>query len=91
MLQGYKNYIVIKECSTKEDDFLSKILINNNLKKKDNTGVVVSVGFNVKGELNIGDLVLYSKYSDKIIKNNGEEFICVEEKNILLRIDKGDN
>ena len=58
--------------------------------------VAVSDGKTADGEkvaiqLEIGDTVLYSKYSGFVFKLDGEEFVIIRQSDILAKLTKGDN
>ena len=52
----------------------------------DGAGEVVEVGEGVT-RVKVGDRVLYAKYSGQEIKIDQDEYVVIEEKNILAKVD----
>ncbi len=72
---------------------LNFVLPESMTKEKSAQGKVVAVGEGkwtdgklVKIRLNVGDQVLFSKYSYDEVEHNGEEFYLLKEENILAII-----
>lgn len=67
------------------------IYLPDNAKEKPQQGKVLAVGpgkYNDKGELikvqvNVGDTVIFAKYSGTEVKYQGEEYLIVKESDIL--------
>jgi co-chaperonin GroES (HSP10) len=61
------------------------IHIPDQYQKPSNRGVVVEVGSEVKTHVQVGDLVLFSEYSNMPIELDGEEFLLVRSVDTFLR------
>jgi len=74
-----------------EEKTASGIYLPDNAKEKPQQGKVLAVGpgkYNDKGELikvqvNVGDTVIFAKYSGTEVKYQGEEYLIVKESDIL--------
>ena len=74
-----------------EEKTASGIYLPDNAKEKPQQGKVIAVGpgkYNDKGELikvqvNVGDTVIFAKYSGTEVKYQGEEYLIVKESDIL--------
>jgi len=69
----------------------SGIVLPGNAKEKPQEGEVVAVGSGkildngqkVALEVSVGDRVIYSKYAGSEVKNSGEDYLILSEKDIL--------
>jgi len=74
-----------------EEKTASGIYLPDNAKEKPQQGKVLAVGpgkYNDKGELikvqvNVGDTVIFAKYSGTEVKYQGKEYLIVKESDIL--------
>ena len=78
-----------------EETTKSGIVLPGNSKEKPQEAEVVAVGpggivdgNEVKMEVSISDLVIYSKYAGTEVKVNNEEFIIVRQSDILAKLQK---
>lgn len=71
--------------SVSETKTSSGIYIPESAKEKQNTGEVISIG-KIEDEINIGDKVLYSKFTGTEVELDGEQYIILEIKDILAII-----
>jgi chaperonin GroES len=82
--------VVVKQAPS-EEKTKSGILIPDSAKEKPSEGTIVAVGSGrildngqkVPMEVKIGDKVIYSKYGGTEIKLEGEEYVILQERDIL--------
>jgi len=80
-----------------EEVLASGIVIPDTAKEKPQQGEVLAAGpgrlddngKRVAMEVNVGDRVLYAKYSGQEIKLNQEEYIVLSEKDVLCKVASG--
>lgn len=66
------------------------LILSGNAKEKPQEAEVVAVGpgtEDVKMEVAVGDIVVYSKYAGTDLKLHGEEYTIVDQKDILATIE----
>jgi len=72
-----------------EQKTASGIIIPDSAKEKPQRGKVVAIGKSKKDEemeVNVGDMVLYGKYSGTEIKIDNEDYLILNQHDILLII-----
>ena len=74
--------LVIKQVVA-EETTKSGIVLPGQTKEKPQEATIVAVGKDVKEELNVGDTVIYSKYSGNNVKVDDVEYIIVKEEDVL--------
>jgi chaperonin GroES len=77
---------VLVEPVAAETKTASGIIIPDNAKEKPQKGKVVAVGNGTKDEkmtVNVGDTVLYGKYSGTELKLEGQDYLIMRESDIL--------
>jgi chaperonin GroES len=77
---------VIIEVSPAEEKTTSGIIIPDTAKEKPQEGVVVAVGNGKKDEpmsVQIGDHILYGKYSGTEISHEGKDYLIMRESDIF--------
>ncbi len=74
--------LVIKQVVA-EETTKSGIVLPGQTKEKPQEATIVAVGNGVKEELNVGDTVVYSKYSGTNVKVDDVEYIIVKEEDVL--------
>ena len=74
--------LVIKQVVA-EETTKSGIVLPGQTKEKPQEATIVAVGKDVKEELNVGDTVIYSKYSSNNVKVDDVEYIIVKEEDVL--------
>ncbi|HZW49894.1 MAG TPA: co-chaperone GroES [Bacillota bacterium] len=82
---------VVIKVLPQEEKLASGIVLPGNAKEKPQEGEVVAVGtgktldngHKVALEVSVGDKVIYSKYAGSEVKNCGEEYLILSEKDIL--------
>lgn len=82
--------VVIKVLA-QEEKLASGIVLPGNAKEKPQEGEVVAVGSGkildngqkIALEVSVGDKVIYSKYAGSEVKNCGEDYLILSEKDIL--------
>lgn len=77
--------VLIKPAAA-EEKTVSGIIIPDSAKEKPLKGEVVSVGNGTKDEemiLNVGDVVLFGKYSGTEIEHEGEKYLIMRQNDIL--------
>ena len=90
-LKPLHDRVVIERLEADEQTSSGGIIIPDTAKEKPQRGKVVAVGegaFNEKGDrnkldVNVGDEVLFGKYSGNDIKVEGKEFLIMRENEIL--------
>jgi chaperonin GroES len=88
--------VVVKPVE-KEDKTKSGIVIPDTVKEKPQEGIVEAVGTGrildngtkVPMELEVGDKVLYAKYSGNEFKLDDVEYLIIPEKDVLAIVDNG--
>ena len=79
-----------------EETLASGLVIPDTAKEKPQQAEVVAVGpgrvddngKRVPMEINVGDIVVYAKYSGNDIKLGQEEYLILSEKDVLAKIQK---
>ena len=87
--------LVVKN-QQQEEVLASGIVIPDTAKEKPQQAEVLAVGpgrIDEKGnrvpmEINVGDIIVYAKYSGNDIKVNNEEYLILSEKDVLAKIQK---
>ena len=74
--------LVIKQ-AVAEETTKSGIVLTGQTKEKPQEATVVAVGKDVKEDLKVGDVVVYSKYAGTNVKVDDEEYIIVKEEDVL--------
>ena len=77
---------VIVEVSQAEEKTASGIIIPDTAKEKPQQGVVVAVGTGKKDEpmtVQVGDRILYGKYSGTEINHEGKDYLIMRESDIF--------
>lgn len=90
----YNNVLV--KVYEEEEKTKGGIIIPDNAKEKPSTGEVIAVGEGSRdkeGELipmtvNVGDIILFGKYSGTEVKLNDEDYLVLKETEILGIIEK---
>ena len=85
---------IVVQASEAETTTASGIVIPDTAKEKPQEGKVLAVGpgrINDSGtripvDVNVGDVVLYSKYGGTEIKHNGEEYLILSARDVLAVI-----
>ncbi len=78
---------VVVKPSPAEEKTKGGIIIPDTAKEKPQRGEVVAVGPGKDGNLmtvQVGDTVLYGKYSGQELNYNGEDFLIMREDDILV-------
>ena len=83
-LKPLKNRVVAKVEKPAEKTS-SGLLLPSDSKEKPAFAVVESVGSEVK-EIKKGDKIIYKEYSTTPVKIDGEEYLIVEEKDVLATL-----
>lgn len=80
---------VLVEPAAAETTTASGIIIPDNAKEKPQKGTIVAVGTGKKDEpltVNVGDTVLYGKYSGTELKFEGKDYLIMKESDIFAII-----
>ncbi len=80
---------VLVEPAAAETTTASGIIIPDNAKEKPQKGTVVAIGTGKKDEpltVNVGDTVLYGKYSGTELKFEGKDYLMMRESDIMAII-----
>ncbi|MHB1420221.1 MAG: co-chaperone GroES [Bacillota bacterium] len=86
---------VVIQVLASEEKTKSGIVLPDNAKEKPQEGKVVAVGNGrilengekVPMEVSVGDKVIYSKYAGTEVKFDGEEFLILNERDILAVVE----
>jgi chaperonin GroES len=95
-LRPLADRVVVKPAD-KEEKTKSGIVIPDTVKEKPQEGIVEAVGSGrildngtkVPMELEVGDKVLYAKYSGNEIKLDDVDYLIIAEKDVLAIVDNG--
>jgi chaperonin GroES len=82
--------VVIKRLEA-EEKTASGIILPGQAKEKPQMAEVVAVGpgtEDVKMELKVGDMVIFSQYAGTEVKFEGEEYTIMGQKDILAKVEK---
>jgi chaperonin GroES len=87
--------LVVKNLQ-QEEVLASGLVIPDTAKEKPQQGEVIAVGpgrlddngKRVPMEINVGDIIVYAKYSGNEIKLDQEEYLILSEKDVLAKIEK---
>jgi chaperonin GroES len=87
---------VVVQPSGREETTKSGIVIPDTAKEKPQRGLIVAVGEGrrdddgdrVPMDVEVGDLVLFAKYSGTEFKYEDEEYLILSEKDILAKVDE---
>jgi chaperonin GroES len=77
---------VLVEPQAAEEKTASGIIIPDSAKEKPQRGAVVAAGPGTKDEkmeVNVGDIVLYGKYSGTELTINGKDYLIMRQSDIL--------
>ena len=82
--------VVIKRLEA-EEKTASGIILPGQAKEKPQMAEVVAVGLgteDVKMELAVGDMVIFSQYAGTEVKFEGEEYTIMAQRDILAKVEK---
>lgn len=79
----HDNVILKKEKAEKEKKTASGIILTDNDKNIPSYATVVAIGPDSKAEIKIDDKVVFKEYSGTNVKLDEEEFIIIEDEDIL--------
>lgn len=90
MLRPLGDRVIIK-VAKEEETTVGGIVLTSSAKEKPQTGLVIAVGEGITLEngqkqalqVNVNDTVMFEKYAGTEVKNDGEEFLVVHEKDII--------
>lgn len=80
---------VLLQVNDEKEQTVGSIVIASNAQEKSATGTVVAVSETTVGDLEapksvkIGDEVIYDQYAGKEIKNDGETYLVLHERDIM--------
>lgn len=80
-MKPLNDYLLIKPVSIESTE--SGIVIADDGKRVPDRGEVVAKGPMVKGDINVGQSVIFRKYSPESLEVDGAELFLVQEANIL--------
>ncbi len=83
-LQPIGKRVVLKQVIA-EETTKSGIVLTGNAKEKPQEAEIVAVG-SVEADIKVGDKVFYKKYSGTEVKLDDEEYLIVDEEDILAVI-----
>ncbi len=64
----------------------SGILLPETAKEKPQTGLVIAIGDDEDIKVKVGDKVLFAKYTGTEFKHNGEEYLLMDNGDVLGRL-----
>jgi chaperonin GroES len=79
-------YRILVRPLEQENITTSGLLLPETAQEKPQTGEVVAIGDEEDIKLEVGDTVLFAKYSGTEFKYNGVDYILFEESDVLARI-----
>ena len=86
---------IVVQPSDAEQTTASGLVIPDTAKEKPQEGTVLAVGpgrfedgTRVPLDVNVGDVVLYSKYGGTEVKYGGEEYLVLSARDVLATIEK---
>ena len=87
--------LVVKNIQ-QEETLASGLIIPDTAKEKPQQGEVIAVGpgrtddkgNRVPMDIQVGDIIVYAKYSGNEIKLDQEEYLILSERDVLAKIDK---
>lgn len=79
----HDNVVLKKEKAEKETKTASGIILTDSNKNVPSYAIVVAKGEDCKAAINVGDKVVYKEYSGTKVKLDDEEYIIIEEEDIL--------
>jgi len=89
--------LVVKNIQ-QEEVLASGIVIPDTAREKPQQAEVVAVGpgrweeegkRRIPMEIQVGDIVIYAKYSGNEVKIDNEEYLILSEKDVLAKVEKG--
>ena len=83
----HKNVILQKEKVAKEVKTSSGIILTENNKQEPSYAHVVAIGEECETPIKVNDKVVYKAYSGTNVKLDEEEYIIIEDKDILAVLD----
>ena len=83
----HKNVILKKEKAEKETKTASGIILTDNSKNKPSYATVVAIGPESEAEIKVDDKVVYKEYSGTKVNLEEEEYIIIEDEDILAVLD----
>lgn len=86
MLKPFENYVVLT-LEKEERTTQSGIILTSEEKEKSAVGKVVAIGPKVES-IKVNDRVIYQSYSGTKVKLEGTEYLVIESKNIMAKIEK---
>ena len=93
MLKPLRDYVVLEKAK-EEEKTKSGIILTEQPKEEPGKGIVVAVGPGkmengrlIPLELQVGQKVVYKKYSGTEIKENQKEYLLIEAENILAIVE----
>ncbi|MBN2281070.1 MAG: co-chaperone GroES [Candidatus Marinimicrobia bacterium] len=81
-IQPINNYVLVRT-SKGEEKTSSGIIIPDTAREKPNEGEVVALSAAAKEQISIGDIVIYKEYSGTKFSQEGENFLFIQESEIL--------
>ena len=81
MLKPLADHVIVEVVEVKEKPQQGKVLAVGRGKYSDN-------GTLIKPEVNVGDEVIFAKYSGTPVKHQGKDYLILSERDILATIEK---
>lgn len=82
---------VIVQVVEEEEETIGGIVLANNAKEKPQSGKIVAIGEGTKTpegktlpmSVKVGDVVMYDKYAGSEVKDAGEKYLVLHEKDLM--------
>lgn len=96
MLKPLADHVIVEVVEAEEKTASGIFLPDTAVKEKPQQGKVLAVGRGkysdngtlIKPEVNVGDEVIFAKYSGTPVKHQGKDFLILSERDILATIEK---
>jgi len=85
-LQPVNGNVIIKIMEQKEGKTSGGIIIPETAKEKPTEGNIMAVSADSSDEISVGDRVIFKEYSGTKVTHQDEEFLVIQESEILAKI-----
>ena len=89
-IQPVNSYVLVKT-SNGEEKTKSGLFIPDSAKEKPNEGEVVAISAAVAEQISIGDTIIYKEYSGTKFNHEGEDYLFIQESEILGKYEDVDS
>jgi len=85
-LQPVNGNVVIKIIDKSEEKTSGGIIIPEVAKEKPTEGNIIALSADSSEEISVGDRVIFKEYAGTKVTHQGEEFLLIQESEILAKI-----